>query len=100
VSLRPAVRIVFAPMSHRYGTYRRDGRKVLGDTRGRVVRVDPRSGTPARILLHELLHVQHPSWSEATVLVEERRRWARMSWRGKARLYQMLGSARLEGDSE
>lgn len=46
-------------------------------------------------ILHELLHVWHPSWSEARVTKEERKRWKRMSWEQKAAIYKILGAAKI-----
>lgn len=92
--MKPAVRLILAPIGRRH----RGPTWLLGKAHGRTIHLDPRCRDIARTLLHELLHVRHPSWSEAAVRVEEKRRWDRMTWREKARLYQMLGSAQLEGE--
>lgn len=86
--MRPAVRIVLAPLGRQ---------NHRGESLGRTIWLDPRWPDVARTLLHELLHIWHPSWSETRVLREERRRWRRMSWKQKAKLYQMLASAQLSG---
>jgi hypothetical protein len=39
-----------------------------------------------RLLLHEVLHVQHPSWSERRTILETRKRYNKMTWKGKAEL--------------
>lgn len=96
--MKPAVRIVFAPLFHRSKRARDQGLRTHGQARGRTVWIDPRGKNVARTLLHELIHVQHPSWTEQRVTAEEARRWDRMTWRAKARLFQMLGSAILEGE--
>ncbi len=98
--MRPAVRIIFAPLALR-------GRKgnagalcavVHGQAQGRTIWIDPRLGELGRTLYHELTHVRHPSWTEDQVIAHEELRWNRMTWKAKARLYQMLGSAKLEGE--
>lgn len=45
---------------------------------------------PARIYLHELLHIYNPDWGERRVLNEERRMWKAMSTKQKHALYQEL----------
>jgi hypothetical protein len=97
---KPAVRIIFAPLA------RRGARKghalyeahLQGQAQGRTVWLDPRMPNVAKVLLHELIHVRHPSWPEDRVAAAEEYRWQHMGWKQKAKLYQMLGSARLEGD--
>ena len=39
-----------------------------------------------KTLLHEMIHVRHPDWSEEAVVSETRLRWNKMSWKEKARL--------------
>lgn len=93
--MRPAVRIIFAPVALRHHDR---VRPTQGEARGRTIWLDPRLADVGKTLLHELLHVRHPSWPEEKVRAEEELRWGRMTWKQKARLYQMLGSARLEGE--
>ncbi len=96
--MRPAVRIIFAPLARRG---RRAGHPLgytHGNASGRTVWLDPRLSEVGRTLYHELLHIRHPSWSEDQVSAEEELRWNRMSWKTKAKLYQMLGGAKLEGE--
>ena len=98
--LRPAIRIVFAPLARR-GARRHHvdfDAHLQGQTCGRTVWLDPRLPNVAKTLLHELIHVRHPSWSEDRVAAAEEFRWVRMGWKAKARLYQMLGAAKLEGE--
>lgn len=99
---RPAVRIVFAPLARRNRSKQEaaEGTQIggLAHKAERTIKLDPRLDQVGRTLLHELLHVRHPKWEEAKVAAEEELRWTRMGWREKARLYQMLGSARLEGE--
>lgn len=50
-------------------------------------------------LLHELLHLNNPSWSETQVRREAAREWRRMTWRQKAELLRMFGRAKI-GEEE
>ncbi len=108
MSLRPAVRIIFAPIALRNRSGKARGGHtpldpiVHGETvRGfRTIHLDPRLSEVGKTLLHELTHVRHPDWSEEQVTAYEEIRWSRMGWREKAHLYQLLGRARLEGDPE
>lgn len=99
-ALKPAIRIVLTPLHaiglHGYVLVRR-GVPAKGE---RVVRLDPRSRDPHRFLLHELIHLERPSWSERAVQRETARRWRRMTWRDKAKLLLLLGRARLGASSE
>jgi hypothetical protein len=45
-----------------------------------------------------MIHLRHPDWSEEAVVSETRLRWGKMSWKEKARLLRLLGSAHLEGE--
>lgn len=97
----PIHRLLFRPTAaRRYGRRsRKTARKgALGtcDKRGRVIELDPREPNLARTYLHELLHLAHPRWSEAHVLREESRRWARLTWKDKARLYLAIGKGVIE----
>jgi hypothetical protein len=66
-----------------------------GKASGRVVTIDPRKPWPAHTLLHEMIHVEQPGWSETAVRRETARRWRGMGWRDKAKLLLLLGRARL-----
>ncbi len=98
--MRPAVRIIFAPLALRGRNATRFAKceRTHGDACGRTIRLDPRLAEVAKTLYHELLHVQHPDWAEDRVAAHEELNWNRMTWKRKARLYQMLGGARLEGE--
>ena len=93
--IKPAIRIIFAPLHMRW---RSETVKTHGSMSGRTIRLDPRSLNVARVLLHELVHAQHPGWTERRVERSESSRWLKMSWKQKARLYQLLASARIEGE--
>jgi len=41
-----------------------------------------------RLLIHEVLHVQHPKWSECKILAETKKRFNKMTWKGKVELLQ------------
>lgn len=91
---KPAVRIHLAPL-------RRHNACGLSVPADRTIWVDPREPWPAHTLLHELIHVENPSWSESRVIRETARRWKKLDWKGAAELLQLLGRARLsEGVDE
>ena len=96
--MRPAVRIIFAPIMSRTKGDRDRGLFVHGTTQNRTITIDPRSSEIGKTLLHEMIHLRHPDWSEEAVVSETRLRWGKMSWKEKARLLRLLGSAHLEGE--
>lgn len=95
--MRPAIKIIFAPLNNRHKVEREKGLVVDGKTTGRTIWLDPRSISIGETLLHELIHMRKPSLSEAGVIAETKLRWKKMSWKEKARLLTMLGHAVLEG---
>jgi len=94
-----AVKVIFAPLFGRYKTERDRGRFVHGEATGRTIWLDPRSSEIVKTAVHELLHLEHPSWSEAAVVTETARRFKRMGWKEKARLLQMIGRGTIEGET-
>jgi hypothetical protein len=94
----PAVRIIFAPLFQRFKYDNDRAQFVHGTTEGRVIKLDPRSSELGKTLLHELLHVRHPSWSEVAIISETKLRWGKMGWKEKAKLYQMLSAAKIENE--
>ena len=96
---RPAVRIILAPLGRKRGSPHEPsfGAPLQGETSGRTIWIDPRVPLPAKVLLHELIHVRHPGWPEDRVLAAEEVRWSRMTWREKAELYKLLGTAEIQG---
>jgi hypothetical protein len=98
--MRPAVRIIFAPIMSRSKAERERGLYVHGMAQNRTITIDPRSSEIGKTLLHEMLHLRHPDWSEEAIVSETRLRWGKMSWKEKARLLRLLGSAHLEGEEE
>lgn len=97
--MKPAVKIIFAPLFKRDKAVRDTGAYLHGKAEGRTIWIDPRSGTTIiDTLLHELTHVRHPDWSEALVRSYTAARMKKMSWKEKARLLQLFGRAQLEGE--
>jgi hypothetical protein len=95
--MRPALRIIFAPLALRRPCD--PVRPTQGEARGRTIKLDPRLADVGKTLYHEWLHVRHPSWPESRIRAAEELGWQRMTWKQKAKLYQMLGSAKLEGEA-
>ena len=51
----------------------------------RTIFLDPRTNrNMVRLLIHEVLHVQHPSWFERQTVVETSRIYNKMGWKGRA----------------
>ena len=92
--MRPAVRIIFAPIMSRSKKDRERGLFVHGTAQNRTITIDPRSSEIGKTLLHEMLHIRHPDWSEEAIVSVTRLRWGKMSWQEKARLLRLRGSAR------
>lgn len=87
--VKPAIRIILAPLRRH---------NARGMQQGRIVWVDARCPWPHHTLLHELIHLDNPSWSETRVERETARRWKRMSWRQRSELLRLFGRARIGGD--
>jgi len=49
-------------------------------------------------MVHELTHVDHPSWTEEEVEAATQKRLKKMSWKAKGRMLKLLGSAIIEGE--
>lgn len=96
--MRPAIKIIFAPLNNRHKLEREKGLIVDGKTIGRTIWLDPRSKDIGETLLHEMIHLRKPSLSEKDVIAETKKRWGKMSWKEKANLLRLLGSAELEGE--
>ena len=60
--------------------------------------LDPRSSELLPTFVHELTHIDHPSWSEDEVEAHTQKRLKKMSWKAKARMLKLLGGAILEGE--
>lgn len=79
--------LLFAPLGRE---------QALGTAQQGLITLDPRSRTPlARNLLHELIHVKRPLWSEPKVLREESRLWGEATWQEKAELFKLLGRGKV-----
>ena len=96
--MRPAIRIIFAPLFLRDKKVRESGGYLHGTAEGRTIRLDPRSSMLLDTLVHELTHCNHPNWSEADVRAYTKKRMGKMGWKEKARLLKLLGSAIIEGE--
>lgn len=96
--MRPAIRIVFAPLFLRDKVVRERGAFLHGNAQGRTIWLDPRSSYLLDTMVHEMTHVAHPSWSETDVEAHTKKRMKKMSWKEKANLLKLLGSAIIEGE--
>lgn len=88
---RPALKLILAPLARH---------NARGMAQGRTIWVDPRPPWPAHTLLHELIHLEQPAWSETHVKRETTVRWRRMTWQEKAELLRLLGRATVGNVSE
>jgi hypothetical protein len=95
--MRPAFRLIFAPLNNRDKALREKGFVLDGSTLGRTIRLDPRSPNILDTLVHEMAHMDHPSWPEEEVRTYTKKRMKKMGWPEKARLLKLLGFAELEG---
>jgi len=96
--VRPAIRIVFAPLFSRDKKVREAGLFLHGQAIGRTVKLDPRSSHILDTLVHEVAHCNHPDWTEKQVRDYTKKRMGKMSWKEKARWLKLLGSGSLEGE--
>ena len=66
-----------------------------------LVAIDPSSPVPAaKNLLHELIHVRRPLWSETRTREWESKLWRESSWQQKGELYRMLGKSKIWNGEE
>ena len=96
--MRPAIRIIFAPLLLRDKDERKAGTFLHGTAERRTITIDPRGSMILDTLFHEMTHVNHPRWSEQEVRAYTKKRLSKMSWKEKARLLKLLGHAELEGE--
>lgn len=89
----PIHRLVFKPILSHHSKDSPKGDRGLCYRRERVIKLDPRDHNPARVYVHELIHLKHPDWSETRVNREERAVWRVLTWKDKARLYIAMGKA-------
>lgn len=97
---RGAVRVIFAPLKERHASDRSKGLEILGVSKvpGRTIQLDPRVPFTDTII-HELLHVRYPGWTEKEVVAETGKLVNTMTWKDKAQLLRdVCGSAHLEGE--
>lgn len=98
--MKPAIRIIFAPLFSRDKKVRESGGFLHGQAFGRTIKLDPRSSLILDTLFHEITHVRHPDWTEKMVQDYTKVRMKKMGWREKANYLKLLGSAILEGEEE
>lgn len=98
--MRPAIRIIFAPIANRSKEHREKGLVLDGMALNRTIWLDPRSLNIVDTLVHELAHVDHPSWTEKEVQDYTKKRMKKMGWKEKARLLKLLGYAQIEGEKK
>ena len=80
----PTIRLFLVPCINKY---KREWIQAYTEECSRTIFVDVRTRCHmVRILIHEVLHVQHPSWSEHRVCAETRKKFNKMTWKGKAEL--------------
>lgn len=97
--MKPAIRIIFAPIFKRDKAIREAGDYLHGMASGRTITLDPRGAeTLLDTMVHEIAHCNHPDWSEQAIREYTKRRIKKMSWKEKARMLQLLGNATLEGE--
>jgi hypothetical protein len=96
--VKPAIRIIFAPLFLRDKKVREAGGYVHGTAVGRTVTIDPRSSLLLDTLVHEMTHCNHPDWTEKMVQDYTKVRMKKMGWKEKARILKLLGNATLEGE--
>jgi hypothetical protein len=88
VKFPPTIRLFFVPSRNSSPNEYLDG--YTEQPGGRTVCVDIVDArmSMVRLLLHEVIHVWHPSWSEHRVIEETRKRFNKMTWKGKLELLQ------------
>ncbi len=96
--MRPAIRIIFAPLFRRNKAEREKGLNTHGETVGRTIKIDPRSTWLLGALIHEITHVNHPDWSEEMVKGYVSIWLKKTGWKRKAAYLKLLGSAIIEGE--
>lgn len=97
--MKPAIRIVLAPIFKRDKEIREKGLFLHGKAEGRTITLDPRGAeTLLDTMVHEMAHCNHPDWSEQAIREYTKRRLKKMSWKEKARMLKLLGNAIIEGE--
>lgn len=96
--MKPAIRLILAPIFKRHRAEREDGTYLHGFAQGRTIHIDPRSTMLLDTLMHEMIHVRFPQMSEQDVRAHTTKRMKKMGWREKARFLKLLGNATIEGE--
>jgi hypothetical protein len=84
-ALKVRFRLVYAKLSKPY----------MGTAAQGLIVIDPRKGSPVRTLLHEMIHVARPMYSEWKTQQEERRLWGLTTWQQKGELHRLLGRGKV-----
>ena len=98
--MRPAIRIIFAPLFSKSKRISEAGGYIHGEAEGRTIWLDPRSSQLLDTLVHEITHVNHPDWSEEMVRSYTKLRMKKMGWKEKAHFLRLLGSAKIKGEDD
>ena len=98
--MRPAIRIIFAPLFNKSKKISEAGGFINGEADKRTIWLDPRSSMILDTLVHEMTHIRHPDWTEEMVKSYTRLRMKKMGWKEKARLLQLLGNAKIKGEED
>jgi hypothetical protein len=93
-----AVRVIFAPLQRERDNKTESWVDGMAKVPGRTIWLDPRTEFVG-IIIHELLHVRHPSWTEDEVWKETRLRMKQMTWKEQARLLrEVCAAAIIQGE--
>jgi hypothetical protein len=102
--MKPAIRIVFAPLFKRPKSFQKGEKHeklfLHGEATvpGRTVKIDPRGSALLETLVHEVAHINNPSWTEKMVQDYTKIRLKKMGWKEKANWLKMFGNAIIEGE--
>ncbi len=96
--MKPALRIVFAPLFKRHKRERDEDLYLHGVNVNRTIWLDPRSSNVLETLIHEKAHADHPNWSEEEVRSYTAKWMRKSSWKRKAQHLRLLGNALIEGE--
>jgi hypothetical protein len=97
--VKPAIRIILAPIFKRDKEVRERGWFLHGKASGRTITLDPRGAeTLLDTMVHEIAHCNHPDWTEQEISEYTKKRLSKMSWKEKAHMLRLLGNAIIEGE--
>ena len=90
---RPAIRIILGPLQR----HAPKGTFLHGMQKGRTIFIDPRSRDIVNTFVHERLHLENPSASEAWVEKETKRLIGKITWQEAAEILKLIGRAKIGG---